>query len=138
MCFTFGVSCGIAYTCIYIFVEHRFVIGNTSLQYHGQLNYSQISDDGNSKVGNCWKCNGVLGTSTTDILHPADYFYCPHSNCLALQPPSTQNHFERLGLPTDYEIDTDKLAKDYRKIQQRLHPDKTIDFSQVGLVLTID
>ena len=35
-----------------------------------------------------------------------------------------QNYFDIFGLPIDFNIDIDRLAESYRKLQQELHPDR--------------
>ncbi|WP_428820589.1 Fe-S protein assembly co-chaperone HscB [Microbulbifer sp. MCCC 1A16149] len=35
-----------------------------------------------------------------------------------------QNHFEIFGLPVDYAVDRQALAKRYRELQQEFHPDR--------------
>ena len=35
-----------------------------------------------------------------------------------------QNHFEIFGLPVDYTVDRQALAKRYRELQQEFHPDR--------------
>lgn len=39
------------------------------------------------------------------------------------------NHFALLGLPVQFEIDTDTLQSNYRKIQSEVHPDKFVTAS---------
>ncbi|MDH5181265.1 MAG: Fe-S protein assembly co-chaperone HscB [Gammaproteobacteria bacterium] len=36
----------------------------------------------------------------------------------------TQNHFELFGLSPDFDVDLQKLAKDYRELQSAVHPDR--------------
>lgn len=35
-----------------------------------------------------------------------------------------QNHFERFGLPVQFQLDLQKLSERYRALQQRFHPDR--------------
>ena len=41
-----------------------------------------------------------------------------------MQDILTQNYFELFGLPVRFELDGDRLAQQYRQLQQMFHPDK--------------
>ena len=41
-----------------------------------------------------------------------------------MTPDFTRNHFELFGLPVAYAIDLERLDRDYREVQGRVHPDR--------------
>lgn len=61
----------------------------------------------------CWSCHGPL---------TAGLAFCP--TCKAVQQPASVDHFIRLGLPTDFDIDITMLDKVYFELQRALHPDR--------------
>lgn len=64
-------------------------------------------------IAACWSCRGpVLGGG----------IFCP--TCGAVQPPSAADHFERLGLPRNFDIEADVLDRSYFEAQRQLHPDR--------------
>jgi len=84
----------------------------------------------------CWKCGGKLRSDNSfdDSIHPAEKFYCPHTECKALQPPSNEDYFKQFSLPLHYNVEVSELTRRYKKIQQRLHPDKFIHACEVSSV----
>lgn len=61
----------------------------------------------------CWSCQGPVGMGEP---------FCP--SCKAVQPPGQADHFQRLGLPRGFEIDTAALETSYFRMQRLLHPDR--------------
>ncbi len=61
----------------------------------------------------CWSCKGPVATRA---------LFC--HTCGAIQAPGSADHFSRLGLETSYDIDGDKLQKQYLGFQRVLHPDR--------------
>ncbi|CCQ74484.1 Fe-S protein assembly co-chaperone HscB [Magnetospira sp. QH-2] len=66
-----------------------------------------------SRVIPCWSCAGPVGGSD---------LFCP--TCDAVQPPGQADHFARLGLPIDFDVDVEALDREYFALQRRLHPDR--------------
>jgi len=84
----------------------------------------------------CWKCGGKLRSDNSfdDSINPAEKFYCPHTECKALQPPSNEDYFKQFSLPLHYNVELSELTRRYKQIQQRLHPDKFIHACEVSSV----
>lgn len=61
----------------------------------------------------CWSCQGPVAAGEP---------FC--ASCQAVQPPGQADHFQRLGLPRQFEIDTAALEKSYFRMQRLLHPDR--------------
>lgn len=61
----------------------------------------------------CWSCKGPVATRA---------LFC--HTCGAIQAPGSPDHFSRLGLEASYDIDGDKLEKQYLGFQRVLHPDR--------------
>jgi molecular chaperone HscB len=66
-------------------------------------------------VSACWSCQGPVA---------ARAIFC-HA-CGSVQPPGDTDHFSRLGLPRSFDIDPDKLEKQYLGFQRVLHPDRFV------------
>lgn len=64
-------------------------------------------------VGPCWSCAGPVESRL---------LFCPA--CHAVQPPSTMDHFQRLGLPVNFAINLAELDRQYFAAQRQLHPDR--------------
>ncbi|USD65790.1 co-chaperone HscB [Vibrio sp. SCSIO 43136] len=47
------------------------------------------------------------------------------------------NHFELFGLPTQFEVDTNLLASQFRELQRRFHPDKYATASERDRLLAV-
>ena len=74
----------------------------------------------------CWKCK-------KDIVLTFGQFAC---DCGVLQPPSKNaNYFEVLGRTSQYSLNTDDLARTFKKLQSLLHPDKFSSKSEVKTVI---
>ncbi|MEA2781159.1 MAG: molecular chaperone HscB [Rhodospirillaceae bacterium] len=67
-------------------------------------------DDG---IVGCWSCHGPVA---------ARALFC--HTCGAVQPPPQVDHFTRLGLPREFEIDAAELDRRYFGFQRNLHPDR--------------
>ena len=67
-------------------------------------------DDG---IVGCWSCHGPV-TGRALFCH----------TCGAVQPPGQVNHFTRLGLDRDFQIDSADLDRRYFGFQRNLHPDR--------------
>jgi len=61
----------------------------------------------------CWSCKGPV---TNQVL------FC--HTCGAIQPPGQADHFRRLGLAADFDIDMDVAEKRYLGFQRAIHPDR--------------
>lgn len=61
----------------------------------------------------CWSCKGPV---TNQVL------FC--HTCGAIQPPGQADHFRRLGLTPDFDIDLDIAEKRYLGFQRAIHPDR--------------
>src|SRR5262249_39413015 len=63
----------------------------------------------------CWSCKEPVA---------ARALFC-HS-CGAIQPAGTVDHFARLGVPRSFDVDGDKVEKQYLGFQRVLHPDRFV------------
>ncbi|MDY0873193.1 Fe-S protein assembly co-chaperone HscB [Dongia rigui] len=61
----------------------------------------------------CWSCKGPVASRA---------LFC--HTCGAVQAPGSTDHFTRLGLTPSFDIDDDKLEKQYLGFQRVLHPDR--------------
>lgn len=61
----------------------------------------------------CWNCGADL---------EATNFFC--TKCNKIQPPSQQNHFQRLGVSEGFDIGIKNLEVAYFAMQTKLHPDR--------------
>jgi molecular chaperone HscB len=67
-------------------------------------------DDG---IVGCWSCHGPVAGRA---------LFC--HTCGAVQPPRQLDHFTRLGLAPNFEIDAADLERRYFGFQRNLHPDR--------------
>ncbi len=67
-------------------------------------------DDG---IVGCWSCHGPVAGRA---------LFC--HTCGAVQPPRQLDHFARLGLAPDFDIDAADLDRRYFGFQRNLHPDR--------------
>ncbi len=68
---------------------------------------------GEARPAACWSCQGpVAGTEP----------FCP--TCTAVQPPAPVDHFIRLGLAVEFDVDETVLDRRYFDLQRQLHPDR--------------
>ncbi|MCP5372490.1 MAG: Fe-S protein assembly co-chaperone HscB [Hyphomicrobiales bacterium] len=65
------------------------------------------------RVSPCWSCQGPV---------PGEALFC--HTCQAVQPPGGDDHFSRLGLDTDFDVDVAALERRYFDLQRQLHPDR--------------
>ncbi len=63
----------------------------------------------------CWSCQQPVA---------ARALFC-HA-CGAIQPGGTVDHFTRLGVPRTFDVDGDKVEKQYLGFQRVLHPDRFV------------
>ena len=61
----------------------------------------------------CWSCRGPFAAGSA---------FCP--TCKAVQQPAGVDHFIRLGLAADYDVDLTSLDGIYFELQRALHPDR--------------
>lgn len=61
----------------------------------------------------CWSCKGPVASRA---------LFC--HTCGAVQAPGAVDHFTRLGLEPTFDIDHDRLEKQYLGFQRVLHPDR--------------
>jgi molecular chaperone HscB len=63
----------------------------------------------------CWSCKEPVA---------ARALFC-HA-CGAIQPAGNLDHFTRLGVPRSFDVDGDRLEKQYLGFQRVLHPDRFV------------
>ncbi|WP_374382403.1 Fe-S protein assembly co-chaperone HscB [Dongia sp.] len=68
---------------------------------------------GGTEFVSCWSCKGPVASRA---------LFC--HTCGAIQGPGQTDHFTRLGLERSYDIDDDRLEKQYLGYQRVLHPDR--------------
>lgn len=61
----------------------------------------------------CWSCKGPVVSAA---------MFC--ATCGAVQPPGQGDHFTRLGLARDFDVDRGDLDRRYFALQRDLHPDR--------------
>ena len=61
----------------------------------------------------CWSCKGPVATQV---------LFC--HTCGAIQPPGQVDHFRRLGVEPDFDLDLDTVEKRYLGFQRAVHPDR--------------
>jgi molecular chaperone HscB len=66
-------------------------------------------------VAPCWSCKQPVA---------ARALFC-HA-CGAIQPPGQVDHFARLGVAPGFDLDLDRLEKQYLGFQRKLHPDRFV------------
>src|SRR5262245_8425272 len=64
-------------------------------------------------LASCWSCKGPV---------TAQALFC--HTCGAAQPPAQLDHFRRLGLEPDFDVDVDIVEKRYLGFQRAIHPDR--------------
>ncbi|MCK4939429.1 MAG: hypothetical protein KAR80_03980, partial [Rhodospirillaceae bacterium] len=72
-----------------------------------------VTPDISKQVVPCWSCHGPLQAGSA---------FC--STCNAVQPPAGVDHFVRLGMAVDFDVDTSALDGIYFGLQRTLHPDR--------------
>ncbi len=65
------------------------------------------------QIGACWSCKGPLSNRA---------LFC--HTCGIIQPPSSIDHFARLGVPISFDIDRAQLERGYFGFQRIVHPDR--------------
>lgn len=65
------------------------------------------------QVHPCWSCKGPVDRRA---------LFC--HTCSAVQPPSTLDHFTRLGLTPRFDVDLAELERNYFRFQRIVHPDR--------------
>ena len=63
----------------------------------------------------CWSCRQPVASRA---------LFC-HS-CGAVQPPGNLDHFARLGVAPGFDLDLDRLEKQYLGFQRAMHPDRFV------------
>lgn len=63
----------------------------------------------------CWSCHGPTGRED---------LFC--KTCHVVQPPAPVDHFTRLDMAEDFDIDPAELAQKYIAKQRLLHPDRFV------------
>lgn len=66
-------------------------------------------------VAPCWSCKQPVA---------ARALFC-HA-CGAVQPPGQLDHFARLGIAPGFDLDLDRLEKQYLGFQRAMHPDRFV------------
>jgi molecular chaperone HscB len=61
----------------------------------------------------CWSCKGPV---------EGGVLFC--AVCGAIQPPGQADHFARLGLEPEFDVDSGELDRRYFDMQRLLHPDR--------------
>ena len=72
-----------------------------------------VTPDISKQVVPCWSCHGPLQAGSA---------FC--STCNAVQPPAGVDHFVRLGMAVDFDVDISALDGIYFGLQRTLHPDR--------------
>ncbi|MCK5547325.1 MAG: Fe-S protein assembly co-chaperone HscB [Rhodospirillaceae bacterium] len=72
-----------------------------------------VTADISKQVVPCWSCHGPLQAGSA---------FC--STCNAVQPPAGVDHFTRLDLDVNFDVDTAALDSVYFELQRALHPDR--------------
>lgn len=60
------------------------------------------------------------------------------ANAAAENHSMSDNYFTMLNLPQEFDIDQNKLYKNYIKLQQILHPDKQVNKTRFEKILTLE
>jgi molecular chaperone HscB len=76
---------------------------------------TKIANGAAALVAACWSCRGPVA---------GDAVFCP--TCDAVQPPGQIDHFARLGLEIDFDVEAAALDRSYFQRQRRLHPDRFV------------
>jgi molecular chaperone HscB len=76
---------------------------------------NSADNSGAARAGltSCWSCKGPVA---------AQVLFC--HTCGVVQPPSQLDHFRRLGLEPDFDVDLDIVEKRYLGFQRAIHPDR--------------
>jgi molecular chaperone HscB len=76
---------------------------------------NSADNSGAARAGltSCWSCKGPVA---------AQVLFC--HTCGAVQAPSQLDHFRRLGLEPDFDVDLDIVEKRYLGFQRAIHPDR--------------
>jgi molecular chaperone HscB len=76
---------------------------------------TQADDTRAARAGliSCWSCKGPVA---------AQALFC--HTCGAVQQPGQLDHFRRLGLEPDFDVDLDTVEKRYLGFQRAIHPDR--------------
>jgi molecular chaperone HscB len=76
---------------------------------------SQADDTRAARAGltPCWSCKGPVA---------GQVLFC--HTCGAIQPPGQLDHFRRLGVGPDFDLDLDTVEKRYFGFQRAVHPDR--------------
>ena len=61
----------------------------------------------------CWSCKGPVATQV---------LFC--HTCGAIQPPGQVDHFRRLGVEAEFDLELDMVEKSYLGFQRAVHPDR--------------
>ncbi|HWA48119.1 MAG TPA: Fe-S protein assembly co-chaperone HscB [Dongiaceae bacterium] len=64
-------------------------------------------------LASCWSCKGPVSNQV---------LFC--HTCGAIQPPGQVDHFRRLGVTPDFDLDLDTIEKRYLSFQRSIHPDR--------------
>lgn len=116
---------------------------NSGREANAQLNryphlIRKFASSAASAVKSCWKCGRALDKPNVAIekagsaWDPSVLFYCTNAECGVLQPATDNSYFTLFGLEENYDIDEKELTKRFKKMQQRLHPDKSVHLSSVS------
>ena len=76
-------------------------------------NSADYSGAARAGLTSCWSCKGPV---------TAQALFC--HTCGAAQPPAQLDHFRRLGLEPDFDVDVDIVEKRYLGFQRAIHPDR--------------
>jgi molecular chaperone HscB len=76
-------------------------------------NSADTSRAARAGLASCWSCKGPVATQV---------LFC--HTCGAIQPPGQLDHFRRLGLEADFDVDLDVVEKRYLGFQRAVHPDR--------------
>jgi molecular chaperone HscB len=83
------------------------------MSQNGHERFDQSPEAG--AVAPCWSCKQPVA---------ARALFC-HA-CGAVQPPGQVDHFARLGVASGFDLDLDRLEKQYLGFQRTMHPDRFV------------
>lgn len=93
---------------------------------YSKLNYNLFAT---RAIIKCWNCQTILNDKPC--------LFC--KNCSLIQSSEQQdiNYFDLFNIYEQYEIDTEQLTLEFRKLQNLIHPDKFSNKTEVSLCYEI-
>lgn len=99
------------------FCQQKFCITYDKFKCHSYATFTDFK---------CWNCQTILN------IRPS--LFC--ENCSLIQSSEQQNfnYFELFNIPNQYDINTEQLTTNFRKLQNLVHPDKYSNKTQVNFI----